>query len=862
MSHPIHLIANAHLDPVWLWRWQEGCNEALQTFRSALDRLAETPGFIFTCSSAAYYQWVEEMDPAMFGEIRQAVRAGRWVPVNGWWVQPDCNLPSGESFARQALLGQLYYREKFGVTCKTGYNVDSFGHNAMLPQLLKRGGMDSYVMMRPDPGENPEIPENVFWWESPDGSRVATYRLPTAYTCEGEDTLEYLAECLTERADEVGHGMMLFYGVGNHGGGPAKADINFLTELMQGDAYGHLVFSSPDAFFSALCAEKLALPVWKGDLQHHASGCYSVTSMIKQLNRKAEQELYFAEAFSCVAGRLCEIARDEETEDTKQFREAWRDVAFNQFHDILAGCCIPEAYEDARDSYGHARTIAARLANQALLRISRNIDTWVEGVDEPTKEVRHRGIPLKFPRPVVVFNALSYAREVPVQITERSGWVENAAHALVPSQNVTPSRFDNAGAKDTLFLAKLPPLGCALYWLYLGDRGQESGIRGCEADGSEASGLYLPEEACPGSGEVEYIDAVIIQNEFLWVKFCPRTGGIAQLYDITNDREVNHSTLLVPTVINDIKSDTWAHGVFKFHDIQGQMELESIRLLEHGPLRAAVQVKHRYGNSTLLQTFTLASKQRSLQVEAKILWQEPFTLLKLPLPLAGADAVSTYEIPAGFLKRPCDGGEEPAQNWADLTVTDEEGRRHGVAFMSDAKYSYDCPETGCSDQESGTRETALRLTALRNCVYADHCGSRPDREFSFTDEGLQKFTYAIYPHEGEAEQSGVTREALALNNPPRAVQESYHAGTLPGEMSFLQIDRPNIIATAYKPCEDGSGDLVLRCCETQGRDTHAHIAVPQAGAAFDCRFGRHEIKTFRMDGAGNAREVDFLEGIA
>ena len=172
MKQKIHLIGNAHLDPTWLWRWQEGCGEVLQTFRSAVDRLHEYDDFIFTCSSACYYKWVEDIDPALFEEIRELVKEGRWVPVNGWWVQPDCNMPDAESFARQALYSQLYYHEKFGKICRTGYNVDSFGHNAMLPQLLTKGGMRCYVMMRPNNKENPDIPDNLFWWDSPDGSRV------------------------------------------------------------------------------------------------------------------------------------------------------------------------------------------------------------------------------------------------------------------------------------------------------------------------------------------------------------------------------------------------------------------------------------------------------------------------------------------------------------------------------------------------------------------------------------------------------------------------------------------------------------------------------------------------------------------
>ena len=200
MDKTIHLIGNAHLDPIWLWRWQEGCGEVLQTFRSALDRLNEYHDFVFTCSSAQYYKWVEDIDPDMFEEIRQRVREGRWVPVNGWWIQPDCNMPSGESFARQALYSQLYYYEKFGRICRTGYNVDSFGHNGMMPQFIKKGGMTAYVMMRPDIRENPNAPENLFWWDSADGSRVLTYRIPTGYGNSGTNSIHRAMEALTKRA--------------------------------------------------------------------------------------------------------------------------------------------------------------------------------------------------------------------------------------------------------------------------------------------------------------------------------------------------------------------------------------------------------------------------------------------------------------------------------------------------------------------------------------------------------------------------------------------------------------------------------------------------------------------------------------
>ena len=147
------MIGNAHIDPVWLWRWQEGRQEVLDTCRSAVEMLQKYKDFIFIRSSAATYKWIEEEDRDLFNEIKKYVQEGRWVIVGGWWVQPDCNLPGGESFVRQALYGKRYFKEKFGADVKTGYNVESFGHNGNLPQILKKSGLDFYIFFRPDQSE-------------------------------------------------------------------------------------------------------------------------------------------------------------------------------------------------------------------------------------------------------------------------------------------------------------------------------------------------------------------------------------------------------------------------------------------------------------------------------------------------------------------------------------------------------------------------------------------------------------------------------------------------------------------------------------------------------------------------------------
>lgn len=818
-SSKIHLIGQAHLDPIWLWRWQEGCGEVLQTFRSALDRLNEYPDFVFTCSSAAYYKWVEDIAPDMFKEIQARVKEGRWVPVNGWWVQPDCNMPSGESFARQALYSQLYYYEKFGKICRTAYNVDSFGHSGNLPQLIKNGGMTAYVMMRPGHHENAAVPD-TFLWQGPDGTRIPTFKIPDpcGYGPGDIGGFERARGIAEERINRDGHGMMLFYGVGNHGGGPTRGVIEHAQKELKEDGFHEMLFSSPDAFFESLCLEKVDLPVWTDDMQHHASGCYSATSLVKKLNRTLENALYSSEAFATVAAKIADMK-----ERTKCFGEAWRDVCFNQFHDILCGCSIMEAYDDVSASMGHALTISDRIQNEAFLRIARKIDTWIDGVSDPVCEVRNQAHG-KFPRPVVVFNPLSYDIVTPVRTYHPSTYVRDNEGKPTVYSNVRSSR-SNDSHLDTVFLARVPALGYAVYWLTESDETEthiESDVKATE---------------------------LTIENKYITVSFDKKTGFITSLvnketgYDFASAEK----PLAVPTVIHDEKTDTWAHNVFTFHEIEGVMKLEKIELVESANARAVVRTTHSYKNSFLTQDFILGAEQKTLRVKCKALWQEKFTLLKMSFPVGGTDTVNTYEIPGAFIKRPANGEEEPAGKWGAITFTD--GGSRTLAIVNDSKYSYDCPEND------------LRLTVIRNVIFADHYSNRPAANFNFTDEGVQRFEYGVFTCDGEAEKSDIENEAVKFNVRPVAVPESFHKGTLPQKQGFISVSADNVIMSAFKFCEDGSGDLILRFTETKGDPTTATVECDIFNAKISAAFGANEIKTFRIAKDGSVKETNFLEGI-
>ena len=510
----LYMIGNAHLDPVWLWQWQEGYQEVKATFRSALDRMKEYDDFFFTSSSAAYYEWVEENEPAMFEEIRERVKEGRWVIVGGWWIQPDCNAPGGESYVRQGLYGQRYFQEKLGVTAQTGYNVDSFGHNGMLPQILKKSGMDNYVFMRPGRHEK-GLEGETFTWTSNDGSAVTAFRIPFEYCTWPRELKEHIERCAGEIKDPRGS-IMCFYGVGNHGGGPTKQNIESIHELNRAEDMPRLILSTPDDYFQAVKQSGRTLPVVSGELFHHSSGCYSAHSEVKRLNRLAENRLIMAEKLS-VAGKHWAGGKYP----LEKYTESWKKVLFNQFHDIMAGTSIEPAYEDARESYGAALDTAARGLNAAVQSISWHIDIPME---EDMK-------------PIVVFNPNAFSGKFEVEmespcLKENQVLVDEEG-TQIPLQTVQSLASSN-GRTRLVFIAELPALGYRTYRLVI----------------REAARTF-PDVECSGN---------TAENRWFKIAFDEKIGYISSLYKKNDGTEYFSGPAAVPVVIED-KSDTWSHGV-------------------------------------------------------------------------------------------------------------------------------------------------------------------------------------------------------------------------------------------------------------------------------------------------------------
>ncbi|WP_067618989.1 alpha-mannosidase [Alicyclobacillus acidiphilus] len=804
----LHMIGNAHIDPVWLWQWQEGFQEVKATFRSALDRMKEYDDFVFVSSSAAFYEWVEENDPAMFDEIKARIAEGRWEVVGGWWIQPDCNIPSGESFVRQGLYGQRYFHDKFGVIAKTGYNVDSFGHHGMLPQILKKSGMDQYVFMRPGPHEK-GLPGHVFWWESDDGSRVLTARILFEYCTWGKELDTHVRRCAEQLQSSVKQ-LMCFYGVGNHGGGPTKENLDSIHRLQEELAGTHIVISTPDRYFAALRKDTaLTLPVVHDDLQHHASGCYAAHSGVKQWNRKAENLLLAAEKWSLLADWM-NLQPYPQT-----YNQAWKDVMFNQFHDIMAGTSLEAAYDDARDFYGEAMSIASRGLNNAVQALSWRIDIPEEA-----------GM-----KPIVVFNPHAWRSRVNVEL--ECGSVP--AHAVlvddeerqVPFQLVQSKATSN-GRYRLSFIADLPSLGYRVYRLRTEHALTKEAESFNEWNATETS----------------------FENPFFQIEFDPETGYISRLFDKQAEVEVFHRPGAVPIVMDD-KSDTWSHGVLRFDREIGRFQAKRVRLLEHGAVKSVIRVTSEYGHSTLVQDFTLYRELRQIDVFVTVDWHEKHKALKLRFPTNISHSDATYEIPYGHIKRPVNGEEEPGQSWLDVTgLARTTGEPYGLSLLNDGKYSFD------------VLEKEIHLTVLRSPIYAHHDPLEPeeDGEYSFIDQGIQRFTYSLLPHQGQWQDARTVQTAAELNQKAIAVIETYHAGPLPQADSFLTVSDEGVMVSVVKRSEDGDA-MIIRCVETSGSPKTATIALSRWNREFDASFGPCEIKTFRIekDESVPVKETNLLE---
>jgi alpha-mannosidase len=751
----IHMIGNAHLDPAWMWQMSEGLEAFLATCRSALDRMDEYPDFIFTCSSAAHLEFVEQTDPKLFARIQQRAKEGRWVNVGGWWVEADCNLPSGESFIRQALLAQHFFKSRFGQSCSVGYCIDSFGHNANLPHLLKICGLENFVFMRPDDTEK-EMDASLFQWLSPSGDTVNTYRIALHYSNFARTVERKLADLIEHPTFTSDHDWMIFYGVGNHGGGPTKAQIDQILKAQSSSS--NIIFSSPRSFFNETPTPNAT---YLGDINPHAIGCYSAHSELKQLNRRAENALMEAEKLISLAESLTKFRAD-----WSALRQGWKNVCFNQFHDILGGVAIKEACEDAIDIYREAISIAERTKRLAIQVIASQIDTRGQG------------------EAIVVFNPKCFESEEEFTIElwhpHASELGENLEHLRVtdasgkeyPVQRSRPS--GKIGGDRTRFVAKarIPALGWKTFFV---ERHVRSSVGELRTFNREQKVEIIDFNAARRSRPTEKFDALM------------------------------HPYM--PAEVYEDESDTWGHHITGFTKKIGQFTPQNIDTVEQGVIYKVHRITSTYHNSTLIEEYRQRYLGGPVDIHVSLDWREKHAVCKLRFDHLCSDVRATFEVPYAAIERAIGEQEEPGQSWVHVRGTRAE-REFGMAVITDSKYSY------------SVNDKSIVVTVARSPLYAHHVPPhqvQPGERLDYLDQGIQDFNVRLVFNCQSWDAALLHQLSSAIHQPAIAHYESGHEGTLPQQFSSIHCSNSKLDLTLVKRAENIDG-IVLRVVNRSALD--------------------------------------------
>jgi len=788
----IYLLGHAHLDLAWLWPVDETWEVAQSTFESILKLQQEFPELRFCHSTPALYAWIEQHRPDLFTAIQQQVEAGYWEVVGGLWVEPELNLINGESIVRQLLYGQRYVLEKFGSISTVAWLPDSFGFCATLPQFLKQGGIEYFVTQKMRWNDTTKFPYQAFWWRSPDGTEL--FSLMSAPIGEGIDPIK-MASHACEWETQTSLPITLWLpGVGDHGGGPTRDMLEVANRWQQSPFFPHLEFTTAQSYLQQIegrgarderRGEKpnSLFPVWKDELylEFHR-GCYTTHAEQKRWNRRCEGLLYQAELFASLATLSAGVNYPK-----AELEAAWKQVLFNQFHDILPGSSIPPVYVEANSSWQEVEHVGGEILQQSLRAIASQITL-------PTP-------PHPEAQPILVFNPLNWKRSEVVAISLPT--LGQQLTIYNSEGNQLPSHLSNAST--LLFLATdIPAVGYSIFWAFCQDQTMPN-------KGNSTSNFTksIPSDDSY-SDDKKLTEDWSLENESLRVIVDRKTGDLYSIFDKIHQREVLSGPGNQLQAFQDSGQywDAWnIDPNYSQHPLP-PTELKSIQWLERGSIQTCLRVVRQLGQSEFCQDYILQAGSPILKIATTVDWQERHVVVKAAFPLNVEADYATYEIPCGVIKRPTEPKtaaekakwEVPALHWADLSADS-----YGVSLLNDCKYGYD------------SQPNQLRLTLLRS-------PSWPDPE---ADRGRHEFTYALYPHGGSWQSAQTVRRGYELNLPLQVMllpsASNPTLGQLPAVGRLLDLSAKNLILMAFKQSEDDPHQWILRCHECQGESAQLSL---------------------------------------
>jgi alpha-mannosidase len=775
-NHNVHVIGHSHIDMNWLWTWADTDNVIKRDFKSVVSLMNDYPELTFTHSQPATYEHIRQQAPELFARVVELVRQGRWEPATMTWVEGDTNMASGEAMARHLLESVLFSRQYLGTEPSTFLAPDTFGHAGNLPQLATSAGAVRYYHHRCNPGQADIWP--AYWWEGQDGSRLLAISTPSY---NGEIRARDLVETALRSHKHGQADSLHFHGIGDHGGGPARQNLDALRRIQKHPLMPASRCSTLANYTRALLDAGASLPVQRGESSMIFEGCYTTHADIKRYNRHGENLLSTADTLAALA-----------SVSAGSLQPAWRTVLFNQFHDILDGSGIHETYIKCATDFAEVSAAAAAVTQAALTRLQ-------------------AGLPVG---QVCVTNPLGWEREDWVTVPEKKG--TGSVRLVGSSGHRTTGQYSPEGLG---FVARVPAYGTVSYQL--------------EADAPAAETTLTVETsfAPTDTRQINFLTDTPVDHPYFKIEtpvyrvYLRRDSGIlVSFYDKRVGRELvgygmrrgaDYMDSARPDLaLNVLQLDEeHHHGMSAWHLDEVHSTLSLLRgatteLIESGPVRLVFSVQHHLRSSTIQQFITFYRDLARVDFRTKVDWQELGTPevgvpnLKIAFTAHLPECQAWFETPFAAVQRPCDGQEVPALRWADVG-----GSEYGIAVLNDSKYAYDA---------LGTR---LRLTLVRS-------GYDPD---AISDIGQHEICYSLLAHPGDWRAAGVVREATGYNQP-------LLARTVPAEQPAPyaawqpQINgSPAVIPACLKLASSGSG-CVLRLYESQGQTGEVDLRGIPAGA--------------------------------
>jgi alpha-mannosidase len=839
-GYTVHCVGHAHIDMNWMWSWPETVQVTNDTFLTMLKLMDEYPDFCFTQSQASVYEIVARYHPEMLETIRQRVREGRWEVAASHWVEGDKNLVSGESQARHLLYTRKYMRELFGLTPEdvpVEWTPDTFGHALSLAACETRGGVRRVYMCRGGQGWSKPP---VFWYQSPDGSRVLVNYETTWYNdhISPHNTKALLAFCRQTGLRD----WMNVYGVGDHGGGPTRRDIERCHDMNRWPVYPTFQLATSRAFYEILEKQGDRWPVIDRELNFEFPGCYTTQTNIKRNNRLAE--IYGVESeWAAVLGSLvCGLAYPED-----KLERIWRDVCFNHFHDILPGSGVAATRTFNDGQFQQIAADTSMIKMNALRALAARIDTQANGarraaVLPPERTplsmgggagqntmiggISSAGHVAQGPRPYVIFNPIAATR---AEVVSATVWDPQTG---LPGEELKAMRYIVQTADGRTIRAQKLNQGDG-YWghqfvdlafpVTVGALGYTTCVATVDDGAQEPESL--------AEIEVKPVGGWGMENEYLLVELDAQSGGIKRLVDKASGR--NLADAAHPMGVLEMSYERpGGMTAWVIHETYKRLtpEITALKRKQNGPWVASIEARTKVAGSEATVTYTLQAGQPWVEIAVQTRWVEignptvGIPKLSMAFPMALADARATYEMPFGAIERQeCAGEEVPGLRWADVngrSGADDGGRRTGCALLNNCKYGH------------ALAGNTLRLTLIRSSYDPD----------PIPEVGDHAVRMALVPHGATLPTAALTHLAAAFNQPLQVVSTDVHAGALPARLTAITCAAANVVVSSIKKAQGGEA-LIVCLYETAGKATQARITLaPEI-------FGR----------VLAAEEVDFLE---